>query len=197
MWLIIQIALGMLLGFILIKNYKSLKNLAIGAAYIIFGLALLGLIWLSFEQLNSAINNYSSAGEFARNLFNALVIIIFMALGVSTLLGTWTFVMVIIPNSFLEWMNRSQDSNILLNISAAFLTGSIIYLCSYITLPGFLGDWYDSWTAWGQSHGMGYDGGDFFGMLLWQIIWPINVGILRLQKRSIADFIKNFRNTIA
>ncbi len=195
MWLVLQIALGVLLGYILIRNFEALTSLVVGSVVILVGVAAVAAIWYLGAQLIEAVNDYANASDLAKKMFAAIGLATFMALGLSTLVGLWFFVMISIPDSLLKFINKSEDSNVLLNISSVLLTLTILYFSADITLPGALGDFHNSWTAWGLEHGMGYDGGDFFGLLLWQFMWPLNFVILWIQRRSFASAIRSLKRT--
>lgn len=196
MWLVLQIALGILLGFILIKNFDYLISFWLRLAMALAGVIAVAAIWYAGGQLIGAVNDYQNAGGLAKSMFSAISLATFIVLGVSTLAGLWLFLLIAIPEKIINLINKSEDSNAILNVSSALLTLTILYFSANITLPGILGRFHDSWTQWGLAHGMGYDGGDFFGLLLWQLMWPINLIVLKIQKRSIATAIKGLKETV-
>lgn len=187
MWLVLQIALGMLLGYILIENRKQIFEAASGLAIlaIFAAVAAIALFVITYVggSTADAFSDYGSADWVGKKVFFGIGMIVFLILAASMLFGIWLAFVSLIPMRFIEFCERKGKPNWPGALSV-LLTIGLLIASSNIVLPGVVGSWETAWTEWGLAHGMGYDGGTTFDLLLWQLIWVPNFFWLRLRGRT-------------
>jgi hypothetical protein len=186
MTLILQIALGMLLGYILIENRHAMLRMAGGLVALILVLAIVaailaGVWYVGHETLTAAVGDYDSAGVIGQKFFFGIGVLLFLLLTCSMLLGLWVFASLLVPKAFLRFCRRFKKPRTPIAFVTLIIAATAFALGYQVTAPGILGSWERAWTEWGLSHGMGYDGGSTFDLLLWQAIWVANYLLFRLR----------------
>ena len=184
MWLVLQIALGMLVGYILIENRKQIFDAAGGFAILaIFAafaaVAIFVLTYVGGSTID-AVRDYESADWIGKKVFFGVGMILFLILAASMLFGIWFAVVSLMPLRFVKFCEGKGKPNWSGTLSV-LLTIGVLTAGSSIILPGVLGRWEATWTGWGRAHGMGDDGGSAFDLLLWQLIWIPNYLLFRLR----------------
>jgi len=185
-WLILQIALGILLGYILIENRNRILKAAGGLAVltvvtVLGGLAIFAVIHVGGSTID-AIRDYGAADWIGKKIFFCLGMIVYLCLAVSMLFGIWFAVISLMPASFIRFCERKGRPHLTGTLSV-LLTAGVLLASSNISLPGILSRWEAAWTDWGLAHGMGYDGRSTFDLLLWQLIWVPNYLLFRFGGR--------------
>jgi hypothetical protein len=185
MTLILQIAVGMLFGYLLIEKRRPVFRLLGGFAIILGVVAVCisagALLWYVVDQTMTAARNYENANVIGREVFSVIQLVLFLVLGVSAFCGLFVFATLLLPKALITLFRRLKKPQkplalaILTVALAAFLAGSQIIL-----LPPF-STWEASWRDYGLAHGMGYDGETAFHMLLCQALWPVNYLLSKLR----------------
>lgn len=184
MWLVLQIALGMLVGYILIENRKQIFDAAGGFAILaIFAafaaVAIFVLTYVGGSTID-AVRDYESADWIGRKVFFGIGLVVFLVLVVSMVAGLWLFFCSLTPMWFRAFCQRKGQQKAP-SILALLFTISAVLAGSAVALPAAVRGWESAWTNWGLAHGMGYDGGAMFDLLLWQLIWIPTGILLRLR----------------
>lgn len=185
MILILKIAIGMLVGYVLIENRHSILRLAGGFAVLTLVLAIgafvLALFWYVGSDTIGAVGDYQSAGVIGQKVLFGIGFVLFFLLAASMLAGLWTLGALLVPRAFVRFCDRFKKPQIPIALLILVIAVTAFFAGNRIELPPPFAGWEAAWTRYGLSHGMGYDGGSTFDLLMWQAIWGVNYLLFKLR----------------